>query len=62
MKKQRAAASRNPKSFPAYRNAKLPSAPRVKDLLRRMSLEEKAAQMVCIWREKAKTLVDAPPC
>lgn len=52
------AASRNPKRFPAYRNAKLPSARRVKDLLSRMSLEEKAAQMVCVWREKAKTLVD----
>ena len=58
MKKQLAAASRNPKRFPAYRDAKLPSARRVKDLLSRMSLEEKAAQMVCIWREKAKTLVD----
>lgn len=58
MKKQLAAASRNPKRFPAYRNAKLPSARRVKDLLSRMSLEEKAAQMVCVWREKAKTLVD----
>lgn len=57
MKKQ-PAASRNPKRFPAYRNAKLPSAQRVKDLLSRMSLEEKAAQMVCVWREKAKTLVD----
>lgn len=57
MKKQ-PAASRNPKRFPAYRNAKLPSARRVKDLLSRMSLEEKAAQMVCVWREKAKTLVD----
>ncbi|HEX2665625.1 MAG TPA: glycoside hydrolase family 3 N-terminal domain-containing protein [Candidatus Acidoferrum sp.] len=58
MKKQLASASRNPKRFPAYRNAKLPSARRVKDLLSRMSLEEKAAQMVCIWREKANTLVD----
>lgn len=57
MKKQ-LAASRNQKRFPAYRNAKLPSARRVKDLLSRMSLEEKAAQMVCVWREKAKTLVD----
>lgn len=58
MKKRLAAASRNPKGFPAYRNAKLPSAPRVKDLLSRTSLEEKAAQRVCIWREKGKTLVD----
>ena len=58
MKKPPATRSRNPKGVPAYRNAKLPSARRVKDLLGRMSLEEKAAQMVCIWREKAKTLVD----
>ena len=57
MKKPPATRSRNPKGVPAYRNAKLPSARRVKDLLGRMSLEEKAAQMVCIWREKAKTLV-----
>jgi beta-glucosidase len=43
----------------AYRNAKLPAARRVKDLLARMTLEEKAAQMMCVWQEKAATLVDA---
>ena len=32
---------------------------RVEDLLARMTLEEKAAQMVCVWKEKADTLVDA---
>ena len=32
---------------------------RVKDLLRRMTLEEKAAQMMCVWQQKAEKLVDA---
>jgi beta-glucosidase len=31
----------------------------VKDLLSRMTLEEKAAQMMCVWQQKATTLVDA---
>ncbi len=42
-----------------YRNAALPAARRVKDLLSRMTLEEKAAQMMCVWQKKADTLVDA---
>jgi beta-glucosidase len=46
------------KSTPAYKNPKLPSARRVKDLLSRMTLEEKAAQMLCVWQEKAQKLVD----
>src|SRR5271169_2530439 len=44
---------------PAYLNPALPAARRTKDLLSRMTLEEKAAQMMCVWREKADTLVDA---
>lgn len=44
---------------PAYKNAKLTPERRTKDLMARMTLQEKAAQMVCIWREKADTLVDA---
>jgi beta-glucosidase len=32
---------------------------RVSDLLERMTLEEKAAQMVCVWQEKAQKLVDS---
>jgi beta-glucosidase len=44
---------------PPYRNSSLPAAKRAKDLLSRMTLEEKAAQMICVWQEKAKTLVDA---
>jgi beta-glucosidase len=42
-----------------YRNSDLPAAKRVKDLLSRMTLEEKAAQMMCVWQRKAETLVDA---
>jgi beta-glucosidase len=45
--------------IPPYKNAKLPAAKRVKDLLSRMTLEEKAAQMMCVWQKKAETLVDA---
>lgn len=32
---------------------------RVADLLEQMTLEEKAAQMMCVWQQKADTLVDA---
>ena len=46
-------------AVPAYKNAKLPAERRVKDLLSRMTLEEKAAQMLCIWQQKPQTLVDA---
>ena len=42
-----------------YKDAKLPAQIRVKDLLSRMTLEEKAAQMMCVWQEKAAKLVDA---
>ena len=45
--------------LPAYRNAQLPAATRTRDLLSRMTLEEKAAQMMCVWQEKAAKLVDA---
>jgi len=43
---------------PAYKNPKLPSAKRVDDLMKRMTLEEKAAQMLCVWQGKAQTMVD----
>jgi beta-glucosidase len=36
----------------AYRNAALPVERRVEDLLARMTLEEKVAQMLCIWSGK----------
>lgn len=45
--------------IPAYKNPRLSSAKRAQDLLARMTLEEKAAQMLCIWQQKADTLVDA---
>jgi beta-glucosidase len=48
----------NTKVLP-YRNPALPAAKRTQDLISRMTLEEKAAQMVCVWREKAEKLVDA---
>ncbi|HEY2854227.1 MAG TPA: glycoside hydrolase family 3 N-terminal domain-containing protein [Gemmatimonadaceae bacterium] len=43
---------------PAYRNPKLPIDRRVNDLLGRMTLEEKVAQMLCLWDEK-KLITDA---
>ena len=43
---------------PIYRNPKFPAEKRTKELLKRMSLEEKAAQMMCVWQEKATKLVD----
>jgi beta-glucosidase len=42
-----------------YRNANLPAAKRAEDLLARMTLEEKAAQMMCVWQTKTECLVDA---
>lgn len=45
--------------LPAYKDAGLPPEQRVEDLLTRMTLEEKAAQMMCVWNEKAQKLVDS---
>jgi beta-glucosidase len=59
MKKQTAMPKQRRGTLPAYKNSKLPSARRVKDLLARMTLEEKVAQMLCIWQQKPETLVDA---
>jgi len=41
-----------------YQNATLPTAKRVDDLLSRMTLEEKVAQMMCLWNAK-KQFTDA---
>ncbi|MBO6575943.1 MAG: glycoside hydrolase family 3 C-terminal domain-containing protein [Rhodothermales bacterium] len=41
-----------------YQDASLPIAERVEDLLARMTLEEKAAQVVCVWQGKS-VLFDA---
>lgn len=52
--------TRSKQAGPApYRNPSLPVARRVKDLLHRMTLDEKAAQMMCVWQQKAETLLDA---
>jgi beta-glucosidase len=44
---------------PAYLNPELPPERRTRDLLSRMTLKEKVAQMLCIWEKKASTMVDA---
>lgn len=59
MKKQTPIKKTRRETAPAYKNPSLPSARRVRDLLSRMTLEEKAAQMLCIWQKKPETLVDA---
>jgi beta-glucosidase len=41
-----------------YRDASLEPERRVADLLARMTLEEKAAQRMCVWQTKGETLVD----
>ncbi len=43
---------------PRYRDRSLSIDERVNDLLPRMTLEEKVAQMLCIWQQKPATLVD----
>lgn len=45
--------------LPLYKQPSEPAPERVKDLLAQMTLEEKAAQMMCVWNLKAETLVDA---
>src|SRR5919199_3775303 len=44
-----AAATRSQEKTPDYKNPRLPVERRVADLLSRMTLEEKAAQLVCLW-------------
>ncbi|MBB4638485.1 glycoside hydrolase family 3 N-terminal domain-containing protein [Longimicrobium terrae] len=41
-----------------YRDSGVPAHERVADLLSRMTVDEKAAQMMCVWQKKAETLVD----
>jgi beta-glucosidase len=59
MKKNSPIRRRRQPSGPPYKNAVLPVASRVRDLLSRMTLAEKAAQMQGMWRNLATTLVDA---
>lgn len=46
------------KPTPAYLDSKLSAERRTRDLLSRMTLKEKAAQMLCIWQQKNSTLLD----
>jgi len=41
-----------------YKNSRLPVEERVADLLKRMTLEEKVAQMLCIWKQKDTHMLD----
>jgi beta-glucosidase len=41
-----------------YKDKSFPSKDRVKDLLSHMTIEEKIAQMQCVWREKSSVLLD----
>jgi len=43
---------------PRYQDHNRSARARTKDLLSRMTLEEKAAQMMCVWQEKAGALID----
>jgi len=45
--------------LPIYKNRAMSAAMRIKDLLSRMTLEEKATQMMCVWQKKSETLLDA---
>src|SRR5580658_7571742 len=61
-KKGRAATARRKSAVARnadYKDPNLSAERRVKDLLSRMTLEEKAAQMLCVWQKKADLLVDA---
>jgi beta-glucosidase len=44
--------------MPNYKNSNLPVDERVADLLSRMTIEEKVAQMICAWGQKKTVLFD----
>lgn len=44
---------------PTYKNLKLSAEERAKDLLSRMTLQEKVAQMHGVWNDKAILLLDS---
>src|SRR5262245_15014373 len=50
--------ARKAKPMP-YKNPALPLEKRLKDLMSRMTRDEKIAQMLCVWQKKAETLLDA---
>ena len=51
-------ANDTPQTTPAYLNPELPVEQRVADLIDRMTLEEKVAQMTCVWNDKNTTLLN----
>lgn len=51
--------SRNTSDNPAYKDAERPVEERVSDLLKRMTLSEKIAQMHCAWQTKNQLLLDS---
>jgi beta-glucosidase len=53
-----AAQGQTEQARPDYRNPALPTARRVEDLLTRMTLEEKVAQMMCLWNAKRQITDD----
>jgi beta-glucosidase len=53
-----ASATERPGANVPYRNPALPVAERVADLLSRMTLEEKVAQMMGVWRQRKTVLLD----
>src|SRR5262245_15892393 len=52
------AQGRTGEAQPDFRNPALPTARRVDDLLERMTLDEKVAQMMCLWSAK-RQITDA---
>ena len=52
------AADKSELSSAVYKDPKQPIESRVADLISRMTIEEKVAQMTGIWNEKKETLVD----
>ena len=54
-----AASSAQAAASPLYKDASQPVEARVEDLLKRMTLEEKAAQLMTLWEQKAKVQTDA---
>ncbi len=49
-------ASAQDEPIPAYRDPSRPVSERVTDLLVRMSLEEKVAQLLCLWQDKSELI------
>jgi len=41
-----------------YKNPAAPAEKRVRDLLKRMTLQEKIGQMLCVWQQKSTTLLN----